>query len=236
MPKVNYASASSGALAGGASGAAIGSVVPGIGTAIGAGAGAIVGGLSGLFGGGKAKKTKTKQVDLRTKDQKELDKLVNEGLTKGTGPFGDLFGKFNEEDFKKGVTEPELKKFKEQTLPALQEQFIAGNQSLGSGLRRAQTRSVTDLQERLAGLQYQAQNQQNQNRIAGITGQQRGGQVENLVTPGQPSAGQEFTKGVGENADKYLKVITDAFAKDKADAAKTPAVTTPAVSTSPGGI
>lgn len=180
----------------------------------------------------KPKSPKVKKAELRTKEQQELDKLINEGLTKGTGPFADLFGKFDEAAFEKGVTQPALKQFKEKTLPSLQEQLIAGNASHGSSLRRAQTGAVTDLQERLAGLEYQARNQQNQNRIAGITGQQRGGQFENIGTPAQPSAAQDWIKAGGQITSDLLK----SYRGSNNEAAKTPAVTTPATSAVPGGV
>lgn len=117
-----------------------------------------------LFG----KKSKVKTQDLRTEEQKMLQELINEGLTKGTGPLADLFGAFDEEAFKKGVSDPALKNFTENILPQIQEQFIAGNAVQGSGLQRAQVKGATDLQSKLAELMYGAMQKQNENRLGGL--------------------------------------------------------------------
>lgn len=117
-----------------------------------------------LFG----KREKVKKAKTITPGQEELMKLIEEGLKSGTGPFADIFGPFNEQAFEKGVTQPALKNFQENILPQLQEKFIAGNQVLGSGMRRAQTKAATDLQSKLAELMYQAQQGQQKNRLAGL--------------------------------------------------------------------
>ena len=113
-------------------------------------------------------KDKVKKQTLLSPEQDQLMKLISEGLTKGTGSFGDLFGNFNQESFDKGVTEPALKNFKENILPMLQERFVAGNQVGGSGMMNAQNKAAVDLQSQLAQLMYQAQNQQKQNQFGGI--------------------------------------------------------------------
>ena len=117
-----------------------------------------------LFGG----KDKVKKASVLDKDQEELLALIKQGLTSGEGPFSDIFGKFNEQEFEQGVTQPALKNFQENILPQLQEKFIAGNQVLGSGMRNAQLKAGTDLQSKLAELMYGAQQQQKQNRAGGI--------------------------------------------------------------------
>ena len=116
-----------------------------------------------LFG----KRSKTKKKTTINANQDELLRLITEGLSKGTGPFADIFGPFNEESFNKGVYEPQLKKFNEETLPMLQEKFIAGNQALGSGMRRGQLKAAGDFQSRMAELLYQAQQDQAKNRLTG---------------------------------------------------------------------
>lgn len=116
-----------------------------------------------LFG----KKNKLKAKDFRTEEQKMLQSLINEALTKGSGPLADLFG-FDEEAFKSGVEEPALKNFMENILPQLQESFIAGNAVGGSGMQRAQGKAATDLQSKLAELRYGAMNQANQNKLQGL--------------------------------------------------------------------
>src|ERR1700733_6486698 len=134
------------------------------------------------------KKEKTKQLPTQTKEQKELARLINSGLIKGEGPFKDLFGKFNEQDFQEGVANPAFKQFKEQTLPTIQEKFIAGNQALGSAMRRGQLKAGTDFQENLAKLLYEAKQGHKQNQLAGLNAVLGHGGVENVIKGGSPSA------------------------------------------------
>lgn len=132
-------------------------------------------------------KLKVKQAPLKTGSQLSLNDLIIQGLTQGSGPLKDLFGGFNAQEFEKGVTQPALKNFQENILPQIQEKFIAGNQVLGSGMRRGQIKGATDLQSMLSNLMYQAQQQQRQNQISGIS-QALGFQPhENIVKqPDQP--------------------------------------------------
>jgi hypothetical protein len=117
-----------------------------------------------LFG----KKDKIKKASTLSPEQDQLLKLIHEGLTSGEGAFGDLFGAFDEESFNKGVTQPELKNFRENILPELQEKFISKNQVLGSGLQRAQTKAGVDLQSKLAELMYQAKQDKGKMQLAGL--------------------------------------------------------------------
>ena len=145
-----------------------------------------------LFG----KKSKVKTQDLRTDEQKMLQELINEGQTKGTGPFADIFGDFNEDAFKKGVSDPALKNFTENVLPQIHEQFISANSAQSSGLQRAQVKGATDLQSKLAELMYGAQQQQKQNQLSGL------GLINNAQ--GKQSYVKEGSKGLFNSAIEGL--------------------------------
>jgi hypothetical protein len=147
-----------------------------------------------LFG----KKGKTKQLDLASPEQKELMRLIQEGLTSGEGPFSDIFGSFNEKDFEQGVTEPALKNFQENILPQIQEKFIAGNQVLGSGMRRGQLKAGVDLQSELSKLLYEAKQGQKQNQLSGIQTLLGKQTHENLYKQGSQGAVQGFVQGAGQ--------------------------------------
>jgi hypothetical protein len=147
-------------------------------------------------------KDKIKKAGTLTPEQEQLMKLITEGLTKGTGSFGDIFGKFNPEEFQKGVAEPAMKNFQENILPQIQEKFIAGNQVLGSGFRNAQLKAGKDLQSDLANLMYQAQGQQKQNKLAGIQTQMGTRGFENLYKQGKTGAVQSFLNATGEGIGK----------------------------------
>lgn len=137
------------------------------------------------------------QQSTQTPLQQQLMKLINEGLLKGEGPLSDLFGDFNQSDFDKGVTQPALKNFKENILPELQEKFIAGNQVLGSGMRRGQLKASTDLQEKLAQLMYQAKQDQKKNKLAGIQGLLGTQAVENIVENEEADDSSGWWKAAG---------------------------------------
>jgi hypothetical protein len=144
---------------------------------------------------GKIKKAKT-----ITPEQEQLKALIDEGLTKGTGPFADIFGQFNEQEFEKGITQPALKNFQENILPQIQEKFIAGNQVLGSGMRRGQLKAAGDLQSQLAGLMYQAQQGQKQNRLAGLQTHLGSKDVENIYKPPTKGILQGAVEGLAHGA------------------------------------
>lgn len=140
---------------------------------------------------------KTEQLSTLDKNQQQLMDLIMQGLQSGEGPLADLFGKFNEEEFNKGVKNPALKSFTEEILPQLNEKFIAGGQVGGSGMQRAQTRAATDLQSKLSELMYGAQQKQKENQIAGVNATLGKPTVENIYKQGQTGALQGFAQGAG---------------------------------------
>lgn len=149
-------------------------------------------------------KAKTKKLSTLTPEQEELMSTIKEGLTKGTGAFADIYGKFNPQEFEEGVAKPQLKKFKEEILPQLQEKFIGGGQTGGSGQLRYQNKAAVDFQSKLAELLYNAQQGQKQNRIAGVNTTIGRNAVENLHIPGTEGLTQgaikSFAQGAGSAA------------------------------------
>ena len=153
-------------------------------------------------------KDKVKQLPTINPLQEELINLIKEGLTSGEGPFGKLFGDFDQEGFDKGVTQPALKNFEENILPMLQEKFIANNQIGGSGFNRAKLKAGTDLQDKLAQLMYQAQQDQQKNKLTGIQDilgtktfenlykTRDKGAIEGLIQGAAPGLGQAFGTGI----------------------------------------
>ena len=152
--------------------------------------------MSFLFG----KRGKIKKKSTLSKGQLDLQALIEEGLKNGTGAFGDLFGSFNEQEFEKGVTQPALKNFQENILPQLQEKFIANNQVLGSGLQRAQTKAGSDLASNIAQLKYQAQQDKDKTRLAGLNVSQGTKQFENIYKPGTSGFLPGFAQGAAPAA------------------------------------
>ncbi len=218
MPKPSWG----GAAAGAATGAAAGSAIPVIGTTL----GAIGGGIAGLFGGNAGKKKeKTQQLQTKTKEQQELARLINEGLISGKGPFAELFGEFNPEEFEKGITQPALENFKENILPQILQKYSSGGQALGSGQRNAELKAGQKVQSDLATLMYQAQQQQRQNKLAGIQTGLGGGGVENVIRGGTPSAGNQFIQGLIPEAGKIIGNLMNKGNKNEPAASNTPATT-----------
>lgn len=157
--------------------------------------------LSEILGG---KRAKVKQASLQTQEQQEFSKLLNEALTNGTGPLSELFGKFNEEDFNKGVRDPALKNFQETILPQIMEKYIGSNQVLGTGAQRGALKAGTDLQSQLAQLMYQAQQGQKENQLKGAGLLQGTKAFENLYRPKQTGAVEGFLQGAASAGGKAL--------------------------------
>lgn len=151
-----------------------------------------------LFG----KSDKTKQLATQSREQKEISSLINKGLQTGRGPLGDIFGGFDKKAFKRGVTEPALKNFEKYILPMLQEKFISGNQVGGSGMRNEFSKAGEDLQAQLAGLMYQAQQGQQQNRLQGINTLLGTKPFENIYKQGNQGLVQGTIQGFAEGAGK----------------------------------
>lgn len=164
-----------------------------------------------------------KQVPLLDKNQQALMQYIKEGLEKGTGPFSDIFGKFNPEDFEKGVTQPSLKNFKENILPVISEKYIQGNAVLGSGHRREQLKAGTNLQSDIDKLMYQAQQDKDKQRLQGLQTALGVKTHENVYQPGEQgwgttllsaaagAAGTAFAGPLGGIAATYLtNLITNA--------------------------
>lgn len=147
---------------------------------------------------------KMKQVGNLSPEQQQLMELITEGLTTGEGSLGGLFGDFDKESFESGVTKPAIKQFQEEILPMLQEKFISGNQVQGSGMRRAQMRAGTDLQEKLAALTYQAQQQQQQNKLSGLQTALGTRAIENVYKPGTQGLLGGVAQGAGPAFGKYI--------------------------------
>jgi hypothetical protein len=136
-----------------------------------------------------------KAVPTLDKNQQALMKYIKEGLENGTGPFAEIFGKFNAEDFNKGVTQPSLKNFKENILPVISEKFIAGNQVLGSGHRRGQLKAGVDLQSDIDKLMYQAQQDKEKQRLQGLQTALGVKTHENVYQPGEQGWGTSLLTG-----------------------------------------
>lgn len=143
-------------------------------------------------------KDKIKKASTLTPLQEELMALISQGLQSGEGPFNDIFGGFNEQQFEEGVNKPALKNFQENILPMLQEKFISGNQVGGSGMQRGQLKAAADLQSQLAQLRYNAQQNALQNKLTGINqiiGKQG---IENIYKQGSTGALPAFIQGAGK--------------------------------------
>lgn len=152
--------------------------------------------LKEILGGTKGKNKKLKTI---SDAQQQLKDLINQGLISGEGPLRDIFGGFNEQEFQQGLVDPALKNFKENILPQIQEKFIAGNQVLGSGMRRGQARAANQLQSDINQLRYNAQQQQKQNRIAGIN-QALTQETENVYKPATKGLWQGAVEGLASGA------------------------------------
>lgn len=133
-------------------------------------------------------------ADKETKMQKTQRKLVDKLLSslQGEGPFSDLFNS-DPEAFQKSFVEPAQARFRNQTAPQIQQQYIASGQQRGTGLDDALTRAGVDMDSLLN--QYMYQNQQDafnrkQGTINSILGSGSG-------APNETSGIQDILSGAG---------------------------------------
>lgn len=139
-----------------------------------------------------------------TPEQEALFQALGQGLQGGGGPFGDLFGGFNQEAFQQNVAGPMMRQFFDEVLPQLQEGFIGSNTTLGSGFQRASTKAAAGLQDQLSQLMYQAMQDQNKNRMSGLQ-QYLGTQThENVFRPGTSGFLNEAGKGLAQGIGSAL--------------------------------
>jgi hypothetical protein len=150
------------------------------------------------------KPKKPKQATTIDPIQAELEQLISDALTKNEGPLSDIFGKFNEEEFNKGVRDPAFKDFKDTVLPEILERYRAGGAPGGSGQQYAANKAGTDLLSNLAQTKYAAQQGQKQNKISGANTAFARQTVENYATPGVEGVLkgliESFAGGVGGGA------------------------------------
>lgn len=149
---------------------------------------------------------KFNQMSTLGKEQQGLyNQLQQSNLGQGSGgsfgQAGDYYRSLlqNDNDTFNSLQAPELRRFREQTIPDLSEQF-AGMGSGGlssSGFRNAAVSAGTDLSERLGAIRAQLRQQ-------GAQGLQNLGQQglqqfnENVYTQGQPGALQGLFSGLGQ--------------------------------------
>lgn len=136
------------------------------------------------------------------KFQRELVDQLLQGL-QGEGPFAQLF-QADQEAFQRGVSDPLLQQFREQTAPQIQQRFIAEGQQRGTPLESALTRAGVDVQSNInrqfLPFQQGAQNRQQQaiNQLLGIKQQ-----MQSQVTPfGGALAGILGSGAVGDISEQ----------------------------------
>jgi len=137
------------------------------------------------------------RASLKTRGQQDLIAAIEEGLKSGTGPFADIFGKFNEQEFQEGVANPAIHNFKNEILPSITEKFIGRGTTGGSGMRRGLLKAGTDFEAQLAQLLYQARQQQKQNRISGVQNATGQNHFENIVQPEEESIWSSILPALG---------------------------------------
>lgn len=133
-------------------------------------------------------------ADKETKMQKTQRKLVDKLLSslQGEGPFSDLFNS-DPEAFQKSFVEPAQARFRNQTAPQIQQQYIASGQQRGTGLDDTLTRAGVDMDSLLNQYMYQSQQDafnRKQGTINSILGAGSG-------APNETSGIQDILSGAG---------------------------------------
>lgn len=138
-----------------------------------AGIGALGSAAGGLLSGFGNRRKEPKETKLEKQKQQLLDQLLASVTGQG-GPFSNLFDA-DENIFQRSIVDPARQRFRTQTAPQIQQQFIASGQQRSSGLEDQLTRAGVDLDQMLNQqlLQFQQGAQQRQlGGIQAILGQQ----------------------------------------------------------------
>lgn len=165
--------------------------------------------LSGVLG------KKDKQVEAKryqTSTQKKQSQLVDDLLSSlsGNGKYNDLF-QMDQDAFERSYAEPARARFRNQTAPAIQQQYIASGQQRGSSMEDALMRAGVDmdqlLNEHYSQFQENALNRKS-NAITGILGAPSYEQYQQYTDPNvDQSSGSAAKQGLAG----YL---TGGFGKD----------------------
>lgn len=176
-------------------------VSPGYGTAIGAAGGFILGGL-----GGEEDEEYTQRSNLTPEQQALQDEQVREahGLFKTAADYHKNNLSNDPEDMR-AFAAPELRRFNEDIVPGISEQFAgmgAGGLS-SSGFRNAQISASTDLSERLGAIRANLR-QNSANAIAGMSQMPLSSNQHDVQTnTGSPGFVESFAPIAGQMAANY---------------------------------
>lgn len=176
-------------------------------------------GLAGLYAGNKkfrqgannflfgTPESFEEQSLLRKEQEPLYQQMINAGMGEGAGgAFGESADYYrnllsnDSEDFN-SFAAPEMRRFNEQTIPGLSEQFAgmgAGGLS-SSGFRNAAVGAGTDLSERLGAIRAQLR-QQGAQGLQSIGQQGLGQYKENIHRPRQPGIIEQFAPIAGQVA------------------------------------
>ncbi len=147
----------------------------------------LIGGIANLF-------SSQGRAPQETKLQKTQRNLIDQLLAslQGNGPYSDIFNA-DENTFQKSFVEPAQSRFRNQTAPQIQQQYIASGQQRGTGLDDTLTRAGVDMDAMLNQQMYQFQQDalnRKQNSINSILGAGSG-------APNETSTMQDIFSGVG---------------------------------------
>ncbi len=165
-----------------------------------------------LFDAGWEDDSGYSQLSTLTDEQKPLlEQLIaalqGEGAGGGFGSAADYFRSLLSDDNSTfdSLSNPEMRRFKEQTIPGLAEQF-AGMGSGGlssSGFRNAATQAGTDLSERLGAIRAQLR-QQGASGLMGLGQQGLQPYMQNIYQPQTPGVENQILGALGGAAGSFL--------------------------------
>lgn len=120
------------------------------------------------------RKDKAKRFQQFTPEQMQALQQVSQGLTSGEGPYGDIYGQFNPEQygdmFNRGVREPAMRQWEQQIMPSIMQGHAdQGNSSaMNNALAFAGSNLTNDLGAQESNFMNQWMMQNQQNRMQGV--------------------------------------------------------------------
>lgn len=147
-----------------------------LGASFGGPLGGVLGGLGGaLFGGFGSSKRKPKNVSTLDPKQRSLLDAYIQAIQGGGGPLADIFSTDPQsvfENFNRNYAKPAYQNFQENIIPSITGQFRGNNLQnssyLGQALSQAGTRVQNNLDDQLANILFQSQQEGNNRRFQGL--------------------------------------------------------------------
>jgi hypothetical protein len=168
---------------------------------------------AGAIGGGYLSGRNSGQETKMQKTQRNLVDQLLKSLETGSGPYADLF-KTDESAFQKSIVEPAQARFRNQTAPNIQQQYIESGQQRGTGMEDQLLRAGVDL-DQLINQSYMDFQKSGKDRMSQMLGNVLGSGSGGTQTQAPGQAMGQATAGY-LSSDAFQNSVNSFFPKNQA--------------------